>query len=172
MKKLLVSLMMFVSFTMFATTDSTQVDSLITIENITEAERIIDKYSSNIVDAFNQTVASVTPLAEEGFKMVVKLQIAKGVANLIPIVAFIIFTFLFKKEYKRIETILASDDVPNHMSSRYGPFNESNINVWLLVSMSFAIITAIISIFSTYHGMLYFMAPEWYAIKEILKLVS
>lgn len=42
--------------------------------NASEAERIVDKYSGKISDAFSQGVEAVAPTVKEGFVIVVKLQ--------------------------------------------------------------------------------------------------
>lgn len=171
MKKILTVLTLLVSLTAFSQSDSTSLD-VITTENITQAEHIIDKYSSKVVDVFNSAVESATPLAEEGFKMVVRLQIAQGIVYLLPLILMFVFMFVFIKEYRRIESILDSDDeVPTHMNECYGPLEESNITPLLVGSSIFIILNAIMAMFFTFDGFTHLIAPEWYAIKEILSLV-
>ena len=154
MKKLLFILITLVSFNTYAQVDSVA-ESVITTENITEAERIIDKYSSKVVDVFNSAVESATPLAEEGFKMVVRLQIAKGFGNLLSSLFFIVLLITFRK-------IKIYDYIINDKSwSTPAP----------LLVVLFIIISFVWAILDLYQAIQYFIAPEWFAIKEILNLI-
>lgn len=153
MKKLLF-LFSLVACTLFvsAQTDTTQVQ-------ITEAERIIDKYGEKIINGFNNLVETVTPYAEEGFNMVIKLQIAKGIGHLLPLVFAIIFWILFHVEYKKL------------IKNGHYPFTrEENMTATLLFNLGLSLILTFISIITTYDGIMYLIAPEWFALKEIIDL--
>src|SRR5690554_3395803 len=105
MKKLFMLLLMLGSLTAFSMdSDSTQLSEQ--PSKISETERIIDKYGGKIAESFNSIVEKITPVAEEGFKLAVRLQIAKGIASLLPLVLFIISVYLFSKEYNRIDGLL------------------------------------------------------------------
>lgn len=147
-KLLLVFCIGLISFTTTAQTEETVV--------ITETERIIDKYGNKIVDGFNNVIENVTPYAEEGFKMVVKLQIAKGIAYLlIPFLTIILFIISFKCRSK----------------SNLDKYNPDTYQLLHSVTLVLGGILFIASIPVTYHGILYISVPEWYAIKEILNLI-
>lgn len=157
MKKFLFMVLMLPLITL--ANDSTSVISEITNVDETQAERIIDKYGGKIVEGFNNFAEKATPYAEEGFKVVVKLQIAKGIAGLIPPVTCIILLILIFKFNKKAVW-------DNH---------DSPINLYAIVQLIFGILAAImfiIALFSTYNAILHLIAPEWYAIKEIIDLLK
>jgi hypothetical protein len=162
MKRLFILCALVLSFTINAQTE--------TEEPITETERIVDKYGGQIIDGFNEVIRNVTPYAEEGFNMVVNLQIAKGIGNLLPTILLFIFIIIFRNEYYRIDNILKSDNIPQHMDKRYGVIAEENSTLILWLSLATCILLFIISLFTIYDGVLKLIAPEWYAIKEIIEL--
>lgn len=139
-------------------------------KQISETERIIDKYGDKIVNSFNSFAEKTLPIAEDGFKIIVKLQIAKGLINLIPLIAFIIFIILVHKEYNRLLHLLNQEEVPSYMDRDYGPFGEDNISFPLLLYLIITIVLGLLSLFTTNSGFLYLIAPEWFAIKEIINL--
>lgn len=141
-----------------------QLDSLQEPTTAQEVERLVDKYGGQAVDAFSNLIENATPMAQEGFKMVVRLQIAKGIGDLLPLFLGAIFWYLFVKEYKRIDE--------NKRNKNYMPFDSTNASVWLIASFIISIVCTILAIFTTYLGILHLIAPEWYAIKDILNLVS
>ena len=155
MRKLVTILLILVSLNSY-----TQV--LDSIPNTTETERIIDKYGSKISDGFNKIVENVVPMAETGFTMVVKLQIAKGVAYMLVPLLSILFWIMFFTNYKLSLINQKNDDINDWWdASRGAP---------AVVGLILAIITSGISFFTIYWGLLYLIAPEWFAIKEIIGL--
>lgn len=163
MKKLFIILLMTVSLQSFSQ-DSIPL-------KISETERIIDKYSSQVINGFEKIIEKTTPYAEEGFKMVVRLEIAKGIVGLFPLIAFFLFFFSFKKEYNKIFEILRSENVPSHMEKRYGPFYEENANPYLIFCFIASILFLLLVICSTYFSIMRLISPEWFAIKEIIELI-
>jgi uncharacterized membrane protein len=134
-------------------------DSTITLEKgVSEAERIIDKYGGKIVDGFNTLVSKAVPYAKEGFVIAVKLQIAKGIAGLLPLIAMFLFIYLFFKANKKAEW------------GYEGPQNTSA--VLTIVTGIIAFILFIVAMFNTYDAVLYLVAPEWFAIKDIIQLMK
>ncbi len=165
MKKLIIILLcLSFSFSSFAEKTKEKQDS------ISNTERIIDKYSGKVVEGFNNVVEKAVPIAKQGFETAVRLQIAKGIANLLPLIFFLFFLYSSNKEYDRINTILSSDNIPKHMDQKNGPFDEDNITPRLIIYFIIALILGILSLFTTYTGITHVVAPEWYAIKEIIKL--
>ena len=142
MRKLITILLILVSLNSY-----TQV--LDSIPNTTETERIIDKYSDNIISGFNTVIEKVTPLAEDGFTVVTKLQLAKGIGMLIPLILCIIF-FIW-------------------MISLHKKYNAWSSDESFLSEVLF-IVTLILALLFTYNGLLHIIAPEWFAIKEIMDL--
>lgn len=138
--------------------------------NITETERIIDKYSDKIADSFNKGIEKVAPVAEQGFEIAVKFQIIKGVSGLLPFIAFLVSVFVFRNEYFRISNLLRSDDVPDNMDSRKGIFSEENMSIILFSSFIITAVTLIASFFTLPSAISYILAPEWFAIKDILEM--
>lgn len=144
---------------------------------ITTAERLIDKYSEKGITAFNNAVDKIAPTAVEGFEIVVKLQIAKGIANLLPLIGFIIFFSLLYKEYFRIETILEKIRDPDNsykndsFNRNYGPFGaDKNITLILAVNLAGTIILFVMGLVCISYAIEYLLAPEWFAVKEIMGL--
>lgn len=166
MKKLLF-ILLFIPIIGFSQEKST--DTISSLE-ITEAERIIDKYSGKIANSFNEGINKITPMAEEGFEIAVKLQLAKGIAYMIPSLLFIIFIMLFIKEYNDIKKELSSENIPIYLNENCGPFDEGNINPKLIIYLALSVILFIIAALSIYDGITHIVAPEWYAIKEIIEL--
>lgn len=153
-------------------------DTVITVKEIevSETERLVDKYGGAIVSSFNKLVTSATLMAEEGFKMAVKLQIAEGICSLLPFIFFILFSYLFYKEYFRMYNILKD---PEENKNKYKMYNfqysvmhEDNVSFLLIITMLFAILFFILSIIFTSGGVMRLIAPEWYAIKEIIQLLN
>ena len=156
MRKLVTILLILVSLNSY-----TQV--LDSIPNTTETERIIDKYSDSIIRGFNSTIEKVTPLAEDGFKVVVKLQFIKGVVYLLPLLFAIIFLILFKKEYNKIYEEIEDQSYNN-------VFDEDNMSVFLIIYLVLFTLFTLISLKYTYDGFTHIFVPEWFAIKEIVDL--
>lgn len=156
MRKLITILLILVSLNSY-----TQVLDI--IPNTTETERIIDKYSDNIIRGFNSVIEKVTPLAEDGFKVVVKLQFIKGIVYLLPLVFAIIFLILFKREYNKIYEEIKDQSYNN-------VFDEDNISVFLIIYLLLFTLFTLISLRYTYDGFTHIFVPEWFAIKEIMGL--
>lgn len=137
-----------------------------------KTEHLVDKYSSKIADTFISTMESAKPFVKEGFQTVVMVQIAKGIGYLLPLILFIIFLILMINEYKRIDNILKSDNVPEHMDNRYGPTEESNVTPIFILYLIFSAILFLASLTFTFDGITHIIAPKWFAIKEIIELLK
>lgn len=171
MKKLIITLLiLMIPFINIAQTiDSTK---------ISETERIIDKYSDKLVNTFNETVTTIAPLAENAFKIVVKLQFIKGIINLIPVIVFLIFFILMLKEYYKIENEIKKqrlkqrreEEHNDYYNSSYGPLDESNITFILVAYIVLSAIFLITSFCTTYTALTHIFVPEWFAIQEIMHL--
>lgn len=158
MKSILTTLLLLLSVSTFSQ------EVVVNQETITETERIIDKYGGKLADSFTQAMESATPMAKDGFKMVVRLQLAKGSAKLLPLILFVIFLISFKKEYKKISKN------ENRSDPKKGPMDEDNVTPILILYLVMTCIMFIVACFSTYGGLVRLIAPEWYAIKEIAEL--
>lgn len=151
MKKLLLISMLLFSAVSFSQTkeDSTR---------ISETERIVDKYGDKIISGFNEMVDRVTPLAEDGFRVVVRLQIAKGVSYMLVPFITIVLIIIAHKTYK-----IAKEDCPESFpDGKYGGFC-----VLFIILSLFGMFS---SIPCTYRGLMHLLAPEWFAVKEIIGL--
>lgn len=149
-------------------------DTVIVTKEITETERLVDKYGGQIVNKFNDIVSAATPIAKEGFDMAVKLKTAEGFVNLLPFIFFIIFGYLLYAEYKRIETELKvpKEERNSMYDYSYGPMDEDNITLLLVLYIISTCILFVLSIFTLPTAILYIIAPEWYAITEIIDLLK
>jgi len=127
------------------------------IPSITETERIIDKYGEKVIEGFEKAVTNVTPMAEDAFAVVVKLQVAKGITRLLPIFFSIFCVWFF---YKTLDSYQKSDN-KNGEDVRIGA---------MVISGIIGIISVITAFFVTSTGIQMIIAPEWFAIKEIMNL--
>jgi membrane-associated HD superfamily phosphohydrolase len=153
MKKLILILVSMLTLNIvFANSDTTTVNQ----PTETEVERVIDKYGEKIVNGFNGLVESVTPMAIDGFKIVVKLQIAKGFTMLLPLLFGIIFIILTIITYKRG---VWCDGEPIDM-----------VAILSIVLFCVSVIFTFIGFFELRDAIKYFIAPEWFAIKELVEL--
>ena len=165
MKKILTILFFtFCSFVVNA--QQTTVDTT----TISNAERIIDKYSGKIANTFIAGIEKITPVAINGFEVVVKLQIAEGLFNLLFVFINIVLFWLFFKEYNRIQKLLRSGNYPRSMNESYGPFDESNATAKLWIFAVLSCFFVLFSPFCLYDACTHLIAPEWFAIKEIIEL--
>lgn len=150
-------------------------DTVVITKEITETERLVDKYGGQIISKFNDVIKAATPMAKEGFEMVVKLKMAQGFASLIPLSLFFLFSYLFYIEHKRVESILNTpkeDRTIERYEYSYGPMSNYNISTFTIIYLIAASLFFVISLFTTYTAIMYLLAPEWYAIKEIIQLLN
>ena len=166
MKKVLlfVIAIMFATFSVNAQTasDSTALaDSTIKVEvptTASEVERLIDKYGGKIIDGFNSVVEKATPYAKDGFRIAVKLQIAKGIAGLLPLIMAIVFMVSAFKLNK------------SAIWDREGLKNPAAVLVVICSVISAILFVA--ALFCTYNAVLYLIAPEWFAVQDIINLLK
>lgn len=131
-----------------------QIDSL----KITQAERIIDKYVDKTAEGLNTIVDKVTPMAEQGFEMAVKLQYAEGYARLT--IAFIML-ILIGVCWRLFRYVQKSD------------WNEDEEGISAIIILWAAKIGFLIgSLVHIYRGIMRIVAPEWFAFEEIIKLIN
>ena len=122
---------------------------------LSETERIVDKYTDKVASGFNNLLEKTTPYAEEGFNMVVKLQKAKAFAKLMILFMGTIFLIWFMRVFPKAD------------------YSEYDWNRWATLSVLIGILGLtcfIIGLFNLYDAVLLFLAPEWYAVKEIMSL--
>lgn len=157
-----------------------QVDSV----TIGETERIIDKYSEKVFSSISGVVESLEAPTKMVFESVVRLQIARGVGLILFTILSIIVVLigfhrigvgvkLLEKTniiiHKNNLEILEKESVDNSQPALSKDHNS-------LLELGYAVLGVgsglfIISLFSLYYGILYLMAPEWFAIKELIDLV-
>lgn len=174
MKKLLLCAALFISSFTFAqkAVDSVKDTTASATPILDKTEKLVDKYGGKIADAFMSTMEKAKPMAKEGFESVVWLQIAKGVAGVLPLILCIIFMIIFVKEYRKIDNLLKSENVPKNMDNHYGPFDSCNINPILTGSFILTGIMVIVTVFTIADGIQHLIAPKWFAIKEIIDLIK
>jgi hypothetical protein len=150
MKRLFFILLAFVSL-------NTVAQETVTEPQISEAERIIDKYGGQAVEAFNNAVTKVTPLAEEGFNIAVKLQKAKGIGEIaMAIIFFIAIIFIL---------IIQIISIKKDWSDDAQAFS-------IILGGIVQIVCLAMGASYLYDGILYLVASEWYAITDILNLIK
>lgn len=154
MKKLCIILLMLITVSISAQ------DVPVNEEVISETERIVDKYGSKLVESFSEFMETATPMAQEGFKIVVRLQVAKGICRLLFIPLSLFFVWMFFKNLKQTFSPEFSDK----------DFNGGTTIVLCIFSAILGIISIITALFQTSTGLQMLIAPEWFAIKEIAEL--
>jgi len=164
MKRILI-LSLFTLFSLVVNAQQTIPDT-----TISNAERIIDKYSGKIANTFIAGVEKITPAAINGFELAVRLQIAIGLFNLIECILFLCIFFGFFKEYNKINTLLNSKDVPRQLNATHGPFEGKNASFKLVALTILSIISTILFPFCLYDAFTHLIAPEWFAVKQIIEL--
>ena len=153
MKKILLIALLFIGLSINAqeTTNETP---------ISETERIVDKYGNKLAESFAQFMETATPMAQDGFKIVVRLQIAKGICRLLFIPLSLFFVWMFFKNLKQTF----------HPDYNEKDFNGGTVVTLCVVSAILGIISIITALFQTSTGLQMLIAPEWFAIKEIAEL--
>lgn len=130
---------------------------------ISETERIVDKYGDKIINGFNNIIKDVTPIAVDGFEVVVNLQIARAIGYLI------IALFLFIPSGFTAWFFKWSYTIPE--GNRHPRNYDDDWSFLLVISTVISLITLGFAVNLIYHSVLLFIAPEWFAIKEILDLL-
>ena len=117
---------------------------------ITDTERIIDKYGDKIISGFNTIIEETTPYAEKGFELAVRLKIATGIFHIVlSIIAISIIVLILKQWNNWIRNNDMEDPA-------------------FVVFLAAAIYTVI----GIYHSIVLLIIPEWFAIKEIIKTIN
>lgn len=145
-KKLLLLFLLFSPILSIAQTDSTATTK--------DTEYYVDKYSEKIFNGFVDIMEASEPIAKEGFKMVVKAQIAQGIAALLPLIICIICFILGISAYKTSEG------------------HKGDYDILCAIYLGIALFMALISIFTTGNAIRHLVSPEWEAIKEISNLLK
>lgn len=164
MKEIL-TLLLFTLFSFVVNAQQTISDT-----TISNAERIIDKYSGKIANTFIAGIEKITPVAINGFELAVRLQIAIGLFDLVGCVLFFICFIKLFKEYNRINAVLDSKDTPSRMNKTEGPFFDQNITFKLRAFTLLSVLSVILLPFFLYEAFTHLIAPEWFAIKEIIEI--
>ena len=159
MKKLvfLLALALGLSFqnTIYATTtDSTSVQ-------ITTAERIIDKYSGKIYDNINDIVSKLEGPAKEVFHYVTMKNFAQGIAGFLPAFLFIILFFPYWINVTKIFNGKYDGNMDDDSQATY-------VMGWGITLLVLGIIT----LFTFTDAIMHVIAPEWFAIQDIIGLVK
>jgi len=126
-----------------------QEESVDITQDITQAERIIDKYTAQVTTSINSIVDDLKEPAKEVFETVVKLQIAKGIIYLFFATICFILLILCCRYY-------------NYLSN-----NNDHPGAALLIAIC---IGGLIPF--SYHSILLLSSPKWFAILELTNLVK
>lgn len=121
--------------------------------NITgsKMEALVDKYGTPLVERFDTLIEKSVPVAEEGFSILVRLQIVKGIlSGLVPV--FITICLLVRL---------------NSINKRGGLGENANTIITI-----FLLFLSLISLAGAYEGFQRLVVPEWFAILELFNLVK
>ena len=122
---------------------------------LTETERVIDKYSEKIYNGFSVLIEKAEEPVKTGFHYVVKKQIAQGVVGLLPLTIFLLLLY------------------PLFYSIQHYEGDEFNGYTALAILFGFTeVILLVTSICATGNAVMHLIAPEYYAIEDIARLVG
>lgn len=143
MKKLLLILLLFITFISYGQTDSTQ---YVTNSNV---EKLVDKYSEKIESAIIALADKLQQPVEHVYKLIIKQQLVKGISSLTVFVMGLIITIigimLLLKDYEDGGTALTMIG-----------------GIILLIGIIWFFASGITCLFN----------PEYAAIKEIIKMIK
>lgn len=154
MKNIFIIIVLFLGFnTIAAESDSTfyVTDS--------ETERLIDKYSDKIADSFSNAVSSITPIAEDGFKVMVSLHFVSGFQLLLVVIALTILSLYFIIQFQK--HINEKDSCGDWGGTKTVFFFLSLISIIVLISVLVGV-----PILSK------LIVPEYYALKELISFIK
>lgn len=146
MKKFLFILMMAFTVPVFANNDSTVIN---------ENERLIDKYSEKVYSAMEQLAEQLKVPAQHVYGVLVKQAVVEAWTILIVAVIGIILLSIFGPKF--VKSLLKDDEVRGVLS---------------MIISSLGLIMLTISIINLNTIVGGFLNPEYYALKEILNLIS
>ena len=150
MKNILFITLLFITSFVVNAQDST------IINNITEPERIVDKYVNKVTTAVTNIVAELEEPAKEVFDTVVRLQIAKGIVGLLPVILFFLFVFTMYK----FNNLVTSWDDPSFPA------------IMVIIFTIAAFVVLVMAFMKTGDAIMHLIAPKWYAILELIDLVK
>lgn len=143
MKKLVLILLLFITFISYGQTDSTQ---YVTNSNV---EKLVDKYSEKIESAIIALADKLQQPVEHIYKLIIKQQLIKGISSIIVFFIGLIITtigvILIFKDYDEGGTVLTT----------IGVFILLTGIIWFCVS-----------------GVTCLFNPEYAAIKEIIRMIK
>lgn len=122
---------------------------------LSEAERIVDKYGGKIADAFSEGLSKVAPVAEDGFRIMVIYHRAEGITV---VLGFLISLFFAYKCASGIKEVLDERDT------------EGRQVALIAGAIVFSIATCVFLVNTFSWGLTSIIAPEYYAIKEIISM--
>jgi predicted PurR-regulated permease PerM len=168
MKK--VFLLLAMSFTLLSTAQEKVQDSVQVSTTVTEAERVIDKYSEKITTAIGSLAESLAVPAEYVYKILVKQAVVDSVVELLLLLTF---TFLFIRCSRKFLTLMRKVD-------KYGDYLNEKANkvsgeADLVVNGVGAgiILIALLRSLAYFSNMVTgFINPEFMAITEIIKMLK
>jgi hypothetical protein len=141
-------------------------------------EKVFNK-ATEYIDAI---AAKLGVAAEHVFEILVRQQFATGIADIILGVALlsVLITIIVvtvkaftKAEYKHeSERYFSSSEKPINGYARMRDFIEDSDGLFWLPYTAVTAILAILSIGCLYYGILELINPEYYAIKELLEVIS
>ncbi len=136
--------------------DTTKIqDPFITEAGLEKTDEIISKYADGIRDAFNEGMEHAVPVAKDGFELMVRYEIAIGITYLMPLLFFIVFfsmciVYAKKSEWRKYEIDFEG--------------------VMCMILGTVSCIALIITMCTIGEAVLHLLAPEYYAIKDIIAM--
>lgn len=145
-------------------------------QEISTAERLIDKYTAKIAESMTKIAKQIGKTASntfnyvenvliEGFKYLVRYQIAKGLIHISPMFVAIIFYWIWNSERKRLIKLMESKSLESVWNIRV-------ISTKYILFLLGMVAMFFVSLETVPTGILYLVAPEWYALQDAIKLIE
>lgn len=157
MKNLLFLLLISLSATMYSQ-DTLDVDQI----TETETERIIDKYSSQLITSFNEGINRVTPYAEDAWNLLILKERAGGIITIISSIIGLIFLW---------KILLYCHNKAEELDD-YSDEQEMWVIVTVLLSICLAVSLFVFTVFGLYDNLLRIIVPEFYAVEYIIETIK
>jgi len=168
MKKIFLLLAM--SFTLLSTAQEKVQDSVQVSTTVTEAERVIDKYSEKITTAIGGLAESLAVPAEYVYKILVKQAVVNSVVELLLLLTFM---FLFIRCCRKALSLMRTMDSDGDYTNEKGDIEDGAADA---IVNGVGGLIAVIGLFrslSYFSNMVTgFINPEFMAITEIIKMLK
>tara|TARA_R110002020_G_scaffold104052_2_gene243660 strand:+ start:185 stop:691 length:507 start_codon:yes stop_codon:yes gene_type:complete len=168
MKKIFLLLAM--SFTLLSTAQEKVQDSVQASTTITEAERVIDKYSQKLTTAIGSLAESLAVPAEYVYKILVKQAVVNSFVELLLLLTF---TFLFIRCSRKFLILMRKMDSNGGYTNEKGEEEDGEADAIVNGAGSLILLIGLLRSLAYFSDMVTgFINPEFMAITDIIKMLK